>query len=382
MRISISRQRKEEITLHYKNKEDLDSILENTSDTKLDLLYNTPQTTFNEWRNMLIWGDNLTALKYLHSLRTLEGRIKLVYIDPPFATGREFNGTHEEVAYSDSLRGPDYLEFLRKRLFLLREVLADDGSIYVHIDWKMAHYVRVLMDELFGPEYFVNDITRIKCNPKNFRRKAYGNYKDTILFYSKGDNYIWNESQEIVTDEDIKRLFPRVEKDGRRYATTPLHAPGETLNGPTGKKWKGTPPPRRRHWRYSPDQLTVLDNLGLVEWSKSGNPRKKIYADEVIARGKKRQDIWDFKDPQYSQYPTEKNIDLLKTIISASSKKDDIVLDAFSGSGTTLIASELLGRKWIGIDESKHAIDITTKRLSELDSNLRGPYGLYHLKNQ
>jgi len=182
---------------------------------------------------------------------------------------------------------------LRKRLILLREILAEDGSIYVHIDYKIGHYVKVIMDEVFGKENFINDITRIKCNPKNFDRKGFGNIKDLILFYSKGASYIWNEPREEFTDEDIKRLFPKVDKDGRRYTTTPLHAPGETRNGPTGRPWKGLKPPKGRHWRYSPEELTRLDKEGLIEWSSTGNPRKKIYADEMLGKGKKRQDIWD-----------------------------------------------------------------------------------------
>jgi adenine-specific DNA-methyltransferase len=377
---NILRQETSRVSLNYDGKEPLDNIMNSIPDIELESIFQTSQRTLNEWQNMLIWGDNLIVLKHLQSMNSLKNKVKLIYIDPPFATGREFNGTHKEVAYSDTLKGANYLEFLRKRLFLLREILADDGTIYVHIDWKMAHYVRVLMDEIFGPEHFINDITRIKCNPKNFKRKAYGNYKDTILFYSKGDDYIWNGSQENLTDDDVDRLFPRTDKDGRKYTTTPLHAPGETMNGPTGKEWKGLLPPKGRHWRYPPEQLTALENLGLIEWSDTGNPRKKIYADEVVVNGKKRQDIWDFKDPQYPRYPTEKNIDLLKTIISASSKKGDIVLDSFCGSGTTMEAAESLGRRWIGIDESKHAIQIAQKRLSNMTDTHNVSYAVYWVK--
>ena len=202
------------------------------------------------------------------------------------------------------------------------------------------------MDEIFGPDRFINDITRIKCNPKNFERKAYGNIKDMILFYSKTSKYVWNDPREELTEEDIKRLFPKIDSNGRRYTTTPLHAPGETKNGPTGQPWRGIKPPKGRHWRYPPEELERLDKMGLIEWSSTGNPRKKIYVDDVLAKGKKRQDVWELKDPPYPTYPTEKNLEMLKTIIEASSNPDDIVLDCFVGSGTTIVAAEKTGRRW------------------------------------
>ncbi|MCQ2740320.1 MAG: site-specific DNA-methyltransferase, partial [bacterium] len=248
-------------------------------------------------------------------------------------------------------------------LIFAREILSDNGSIYLHIDYKIGHYVKVLMDEIFGIENFRNDITRIKCNPKNFDRSAYGNIKDLILFYSKTKNVIWNNPTVSYTDKDINKLFPKIDRNGRRYTTIPLHAPGETKNGLTAQEFKGIKPPQGRHWRCSPDELEKLDELGLIEWSANGVPRKIIYADEKS--GKKMQDIWEYKDPQYPSYPTEKNIDLLKNIITASSNENSYVLDFFCGSGTTLLAAEQLGRKWIGIDLSKKAIQISENKILE-----------------
>lgn len=366
-----------DIKLQYKNKEDIRKVISAPPHATLKEVKSFGQNRLDSWSNMLIFGDNLQAMKILMKWPHTQGKVRLVYIDPPFSTNQEFKSSglrtstisysqEDEKAYEDRLVGADYIEFLRKRLILLKEILADDGSIYVHIDWKMGHYVKVLMDEIFGQERFINDITRIKCNPKNFERKGLGNIKDMILFYSKTAHYVWNEPREEMTEEDIRRLFPKVDKDGRKYTTTPLHAPGETKNGPTGQPWKGLKPPRGRHWRYMPDELDRLDKEGLIEWSSTGNPRKKIYADEVLAKGKKRQDIWDFKDPPYPSYPTEKNLEMLKVIIQTSSKPDDIVLDCFAGSGTTLLAAEELGRRWIGIDNSKIAIDIAQKRLTSI----------------
>jgi adenine-specific DNA-methyltransferase len=224
------------------------------------------------------------------------------------------------------------------------------------------------MDEIIGIENFKNDISRIKCNPKNFKRKAYGNIKDMILFYTKSKLYTWNEPKDKLTEEDLKRLFKKIDNDGRYYTTIPLHAPGETRNGPTGKEWKGIKPPKGRHWRSEPKVLDALDEAGLIEWSRNGVPRKKIYADEK--QGKKKQDIWEYKDAQYPSYPTEKNFDMIKTIIEASSNPGDLVFDCFSGSGTTLLAAERLGRNWIGVDSSVEAIKVIKNRLSKIEKNL------------
>jgi adenine-specific DNA-methyltransferase len=231
----------------------------------------------------------------------------------------------------------------------------------------MGHYVKVLMDKIFGDKHFINDITRVKCNPKNFERQGYGNMKDMILFYSKTKNYTWNDPrQEIELLENDPR-FKSTEPDGRKYTTTPLHAPGETENGDTGKEWKGLLPPVGRHWRYGRKELDRLDKADLIEWSSTGNPRKKVYAEDVKKRGVKMQDIWTFKDPQNTKYPTEKNLDMLKIIVKASSNEGDIVMDCFAGSGTTLVAAQELNRHFIGMDASKQAIKVCKSRLRDFE---------------
>ena len=326
-------------------------------------------------QNLIIKGDNIKGLEYLLNERGLKGRIDLVYIDPPFATNSHFTITDErastisssrkgDVAYSDRLTGKQFIEFLRDRLLLLKELLSDEGSIYLHIDYKVGHYVKVMMDEVFGMNNFRNDITRIKCNPKNFQRTGYGNIKDLILFYSKSSKPIWNEPKEPYTSEDLVRLFPKVKK-GRRYTTVPIHAPGETENGESSKAFKGLSPPKGRHWRTDVQTLEKWDEAGLIEWSSRGNPRKIIFADEQI--GKRVQDIWEYKDPQSPTYPTEKNPALLDRIIKTSSNPESTVLDCFCGSGTTLKSAHLLNRKWIGIDQSEQAIKATIDKLSAVD---------------
>ncbi len=326
-------------------------------------------------QNLIIKGDNIKGLEYLLNEKGLKGKIDLVYIDPPFATNTHFTITDErastisssrkgDVAYSDRLTGKQFIEFLRDRLLLLKKLMSDNGSIYLHIDYKVGHYVKVMMDEVFGMNNFRNDITRIKCNPKNFKRTGYGNIKDLILFYSKSRKPIWNEPKEPYTPEDLVRLFPKVKK-GRRYTTVPIHAPGETENGETSKAFKGLSPPKGRHWRTDVQTLEKWDEDGLIEWSSKGNPRKIIFADEQI--GKRVQDIWEYKDPQSPIYPTEKNPDLLDRIIKTSSNPESIVLDCFCGSGTTLKSAHLLKRRWIGIDQSEQAIDATIGKLSAAD---------------
>lgn len=321
----------------------------------------------------LLWGDNLEALRTLERDPGVSGKVRLVYIDPPFATGRTFSQERGEGehAYDDGLTGATFLAFLKERLVLLRDLLAEDGSIYVHIDLKVGHKVRALLDEVFGEERFVNQITRVKCNPKNFSRRAYGNVCDLVLFYSKGPTRAWNDARESLPEADLERLFPKVDGQGRRYTTTPLHAPGVTRDGPTGRPWKGLEPPAGRHWRYDPAMLSRLDEAGRIERSSRGNPRLKIYAEEVAARGKKRQDVWEFKDPPYPAYPTEKNLEMLRTIVAASSDPGDLVLDAFCGSGTTLLASHQLGRRWIGIDASPQAIEVARDRLVRAGATVR-----------
>ena len=355
----------------YDNKKPERDILEKTSRAELKIVSGKGA------KNKLIHADNLSALKTL--LDNYMGKIDLIYIDPPFATNGHFkisedrantisSGSGDAIAYSDTLIGADFLEFLRERLIFLRELLSERGSIYLHIDYKIGHYVKLIMDEVFGRETFRNDITRVKCNPKNFSRKAYGNIKDLILFYSKSATPTWNNPSMPFSEQDEERLFKKIDNGGRRYTTIPLHAPGETANGNTSKEWKGMKPPRGRHWRTNPAILEEWDKQGLVEWSANGVPRKKIFLDE--RNGKKMQDIWEFKDPQYPQYPTEKNLDLLKFIIEASSNEGDLVLDCFAGSGTTLVAAQSLNRSWIGIDKSEPAIRVIQKRLGDLPNSL------------
>ena len=320
---------------------------------------------------ILFSGDNFHALSVLLN-SGYHGKIDLIYIDPPYNTQQIFTISDERIstisrtnhgitAYEDNRSMANYLEFMRERLILMRELLSSCGSIYVHIDSKVGHYLKIIMDEVFGADNFKNDIARIKSNPKNFSRRAFGNEKDMVLFYAKNaKKNIFNNITIPLTDEDKIEMFQKVDEQGRRYNTVPIHAPGETQNGETGSMWRGMMPPKGRHWRSSPDDLDELDKHGLLEWSKNGVPRIKKFADDH--KGKKIQDIWRYKDPAYPIYPTEKNAEMLQMIIGQSSNPDSIVLDCFAGSGSTLWVSHCLQRRRIGIDASDVAITTIHQR--------------------
>lgn len=320
----------------------------------------------NNDENNLFYGDNLDVLSYLLYKKNLRGKIKLVYIDPPYGTNSVFQTRHQKSSYKDDLIGSHFIEFIRKRLILLREMLSEDGSIYIHLDSNMIFQIKLIMDELFGAKNFRGFITRKKCSTKNSTQKTYGNISDYIIFYSKTENFIWHRPTTSWTDEKILKEYPCIdEKSGRRYKKVPIHAPG-IRNGETGKGWRGMMPPQGKHWQFTPAKLDELDVKGEIYWSSNGNPRRKVFLDED--KGIPVQDIWlDVQDSlnqniKITGYPTEKNPQLLERIIKASSNPGDIVLDCFAGSGTTLDVAEQLDRKWIGIDNSSEAIQNIFKR--------------------
>lgn len=318
--------------------------------------------------NRMYYGDNLYVLRTLAYDPEIAGRVRLIYIDPPYATGGRFECRQQVHAYDDHLVGSDYLEFLRQRLVLLHQILAEDGSIYLHLDENAAHYAKVLMDEIFGESNFRAWITRKKCNPKNYTRKTFGNVSDYILFYSKSSKYVWEQQYEPLDAEKVNREYRHLEAgSGRRYMLVPLHAPG-TRNGETGKEWRGMLPPPGKHWQYTPRKLDEFERRGEIIWSENGNPRRKVYLDE--RPGVPVQDIWlEFRDAhnqmvKITGYPTEKNPEMIRRIIRASTKPGDLVLDAFGGSGTTAQIAEELGRQWVMIDSSPLAMETMVTRLA------------------
>ena len=330
----------------------------------------------------LYHADNLDVLTALIKDKNVCGKVNLIYIDPPYNTGGAFETRDFVHAYSDNLSAEDYLNFMRPRLKLLHKVLADSGSIYVHLDSNMVFHIKVMMDEIFGMSNFRGMITRKKCKSKNYTHKTYGNISDYILFYTKSCEAIWNRPYEQWSDEKLLKEYPYIEEGtGRRYKKVPCHAPG-TRNGATGTAWRGIMPPPGKHWQYTPEKLEELDAKGEIYWSSNGNPRRKVYLDQ--SAGIPVQDIWlDYIDNNNQNtlttgYPTEKNIDMLKRIIEASSNKGDLVLDCFAGSGTTLVAAEELGRQWIGIDIGDESIRTIQNRFV----NGSKPMGDYSKKDK
>lgn len=341
--------------------------------------------------NRLIWtNDNLVALtSLLHGDRQhppLEGKVDLIYIDPPFAVQSDFtinieiaDGAAdekqptliEELAYRDTWKeGLDsYLTMLRDRLVLLKRLLAPTGSIYVHCDWHAGHYIKVLMDEVFGYENFMNEIVWKRSLPHNDPNK-FGSIHDTILFYVSSKTYNFKQQFSGITEEYRESHYNKLSKDGRNYQLTSLAASGP---GPARRFGdKVLEPPRGNHWRYAQEKIDQLMTEGRIVFTSTGSPRYVRYLDEM--KGPALQSIWTDVNPVNSQasdrlgYPTQKPQALLERIIDSSSDQSDLILDCFVGSGTTAVAAENLGRRWIAIDCSKFAIHTTRKRLIEANA--------------
>lgn len=337
---------KKEYELTYAEKEREEDILADTMAVPLQ-----PIKTFGNggegWTNKLIFGDNLQVLKSLMNDHQVKGKVKLIYIDPPFATKQEFRGSLDQKAYQDKIAGAQFLEFLRKRLIFLRELLANDGSIYVHLDWKKAHYVKTLMDEIFGEHHFRNDIIwwypgGLKAIPKIFPRKH-----DVILFYTKKEDYTFNVQRRTAEESSLWGRWASYSKDG----TTVLYK-----DFPKSDKQKLEDYTRRFITRYGrkpkPDDVIYEFEGPIVDSVWGDCPSVFRLLHEKIG------------------FPTQKPEKLLERIIKTSSNEGDIVLDCFAGSGTTLVVAEKLGRKWIGIDSSKLAIYTMQKRLLNLKKEI------------
>ena len=353
----------EQCSLSYTNRLEKKAILVPTSTKLVELSGPKWTPARGNYLDSFILADNVDALRLVNQSAQ---RPTLIYLDPPYGTGFDFHTRDLQHSYKDSMGQAEYIEFMRRRLIIMREILSEDGSIYVHIGHQMVGHLKVLMDEVFGPDRFRNLITRRKCSSKNFTSKAYSNINDFILFYSKSRNYKWNKPGIETEQKWIEKEYPKIDDFGRRFKLVPVHAPG-TRNGATGQPWRGKMPPPGKHWQYAPEKLDTLDANGEIHWSRNGNPRRKVF----WQTGKKvgLTDYWDgFRDAHHQSvritgYPTEKNLNLLKLIVGASSDEGDIVLDPFSGSGTTLHAARDLGRHYIGMDASFVAAEAAVARL-------------------
>ena len=340
-----------------------------------------------EWMNRLIYGDNLLAMQALLAgdaqtgLPSLRGKVDLIYIDPPFDSKADYRtditlpGTDiqqkptviEQFAYADTWEQGtvSYLKMICPRLLIMKELLTETGSIFVHIDWHVGAYVKLLLDDIFGKENFRNEIIWRRSYSHNDGNR-FGAIHDTIYYYSKSENSKYKPVYVPRTEEETAEEYPNIcEITGKRFKSVSLNAQGQgepRYFGERGLLY----PPRGTHWRWSQERINEGLEKGIVYFSSKGTPRYKQYEDEI--EGKQVQDLWfDFmaissRSNEGVGYATQKPEKLLERIIKASSNEDDLVCDFFGGSGTTAAVAERLGRRWITCDIGKPASLVMRKR--------------------
>ena len=349
------------------------------------------------WTNKLIWGDNKLILSSLKNgpLREeieKQGGLKLLYIDPPFDVGADFSmdieigdatftkkpNILEEIAYRDTWgKGADsFIAMIYERLALMRDLLAEDGSIYVHCDWRVNALMRLVLDEIFVSEQFINQLCWRRTTAHGDAKqgaKRYDIVDDTILFVAKSvTRKLWNTQYVPFSDEQIAQQYNKADDNGRKYRlVTPTAAkPG----GDTSYEWRGVTPPKGRYWAYTREKMQAFENEEKLYYSSSGQPYIKYFLDE--RPGVAASTIWHdmLLAPTAKErvdYPTQKPEVLLERIIKASSNEGDLVADFFCGSGTTAAVAEKLDRKWIVSDLGKFAIHTTRKRMIGVQRQLK-----------
>ena len=323
-------------------------------------------------KGLLIQGNNLDAMNSL--LERYQGKIKLIYIDPPYMTGLDFKTKDGSFAYSDKFTLSEYLQFIYDRLSLMKLLLSDDGSIYVHVDYRTSAYIRLLMDEVFGAENFRNEIIWRNSSVKNDEnKKEYGIQHNNIFFYSKSKDLFYNQQYVPFDEEYIKTNYSYDDNDGKgRYTTAPLYS-NTNAGGHANAKYfifEGL----NKKWINSLETLKELKRNNRIYKTSNGGLRKKVYLSE--SKGKPISDLWidahitflTGSNKEYVGYPTQKPEALLERIIKASSNEGDLVADFFCGSGTTIAVAQKLNRSWIGVDIGEEAICTIRSRLIALDA--------------
>jgi DNA modification methylase len=312
-------------------------------------------------------GDNLEQLKKLP-----DACIDLIYIDPPFNSNRNYEvfwgETKEKRSFDDRHESTQaYIEFMRPRCVELARVLKKTGSFYYHCDWHASHYVKVMLDQILGENNFQNEIVWKRHFSHNDPKK-FGAVHDVLLYYVGGKQFTWNQQHVPHSESYIKSHYSNLDEDGRAFQLISCSAPG---SGPSRKFGdKDLEPPDGRHWSWTQEGVDELMAKGRIVFTRTGMPRLKQYLDEM--KGVPLQDVWDDISPVNSQaieslgYPTQKPLPLLERVINASSNQNDIVLDAFCGCGTALVAAQTLNRQWIGIDVSPTACRVMAKRLRDV----------------
>ncbi|HQV75621.1 MAG TPA: DNA methyltransferase [Flavobacteriales bacterium] len=373
-------------------------------------LFDTRGRQLKGWTNKLIWGDNKLILSSLKSGALREqieeaGGLKLIYIDPPFDVGADFSmdieiggetfhkepNLLEQIAYRDTWgRGADsFISMIYERLILMRDLMHKEASIYVHCDWRVNSFLRGALDEVFGQDYFVNQISWRRTGAHNDPQR-FGTITDTIFFYSKSDNYEWNPQFGERSEKAIETSFAEAEKpdgtivrlkkgqkpekDWRRFQSVTLRSPHPRPN--LRYEYKGFQP-HKNGWSISIERMEKYDREKklLFPEKKDGAIRLKMYLDE--SPGIPVQDLWvdlgkvEAISSENLDYPTQKPEALLDRIIRASSNPGDLVADFFCGSGTTAAVAEKLGRKWIATDLGKFGVHTTRKRLIGVQRELK-----------
>lgn len=317
-------------------------------------------------------GDNLEQLKKLP-----DACVDLIYIDPPFNSNRNYEvfwgETKEKRAFEDRHESTKaYIEFMRPRCVEMARVLKDSGSFYFHCDWHASHYVKVMLDQIFGENNFQNEIVWKRADAHSDAKqgaKHFGRVHDSIFLYTKSDKYTFNVIYKPLPESTVASWYKHVEEGtGRRYNKADVTGPGGEAKGCPVYDWKGV----TRAWRYSKENMERLEREGRLVYSSTGMVYQKRYLDE--SKGVPLQSWWDDidmlrginKGGERLGYPTQKPLALLERIIESSSNPNDIVLDAFCGCGTALVAAQNLNRQWIGIDVSPTACRVMAKRLRDV----------------
>ena len=342
--------------------------------------------------NMVIRGECVSACAYLKEQGI---QVDLVYIDPPFASGADYAKkvyirrnpkvaeaiaqaeqeldidelkAFEEKMYGDVWDKEKYLNWMYENLMAIKSIMSETASIYVHLDWHICHYVKILMDEIFGEDNFRNDIIWQRTYSSKKQTDGFGKVHDTILFYANQQNMVWNQQNFIATNND-KKAYDKIDENGRRYKSVSLTQQGQGPARMFGDKL--IEPTNGMHWIWSQENIDKAMSEGRIIFTKNGYPRKKQYLDEWDGQGKPAHDIWIDEDVkpvnswhgEDTGYNTQKSEGLLSRIIKSSSNENMIIADFFGGSGVTAAVANKLGRKFIHCDIGLNSIQTTRDRL-------------------
>lgn len=339
----------------------------------------------NGWINKIFWGDNLQVMSHL--LKEYRGQIDLIYIDPPFDSKADYkksikikssksissdSSAFEEKQYGDIWTNDEYLQFMYERILLLRELLSDNGTLYLHCDYHKSHHLRILLDEIFGPDMFVNEIIWKKTTAPKAQSAQFANVHDTILVYAKTNSFTFNKQYTPYDDSYINSFYRYTDEKGRRYRISDFSQNGQGEGRYFGDQF--IVPSPGKHWIWSQERIDQGMKEGRIIISKNGVPGLKRFLDEMP--GNPLRDIWDDINaigPQSNEqenYPTQKPEALVERIITSATNVGDLVFDCFMGSGTTQAVAMKLSRRFIGADINLGAIQTTTKRLLSVAKEL------------